>query len=71
MQIRLERLPESAVLRNRGCGINYLQRRNKLRFDEVPEDAWFLRERLSDKIAIDISWSQLEPEEGKFLWDHP
>ena len=55
MQIRLERLPDSAVLRNRGCGINYLQRRNKLRFDEVPEDAWFLRERLSDKIAIDIS----------------
>lgn len=71
MQIRLNSLPESAVLQNRGCGINYLQRRNKIRFEEVPRDTWFLQERLSDKIAIDISWSQLEPEEGKYLWVQP
>ncbi len=71
MQIRLERLPETEVLLNRGCGINYLQRRKKIPFGEVPPDVWFLREKLSDKIAIDISWSQLEPEEGRFLWDQP
>lgn len=60
------------ILHNPGCGIFYLQRgRNKVRFDEVPADAWFLREKLTDKISFSLAWSVLEPEEGKFLWEHP
>ncbi len=64
-------LPPDVILHNRGCGINYLQRRGKIPFGQVPEDSWFLREKLCDKIAVDISWSRLEPEEGRFLWDQP
>ena len=60
------------ILRNPGCGIFYLQRgRNKVRFDEVPADAWFLRENLTDKISFSLAWSVIEPEEGRFLWEHP
>lgn len=60
------------ILHNPGCGIFYLQRgRNKVRFDEVPADAWFLRENLTRKISFSLAWSVLEPEEGKFLWEHP
>ncbi len=71
MLFRLERLPDTEILLNRGCGINYLQRRQKVPFGEIPQDVWFFKEKLSDKIAIDISWSMLEPEEGKFIWDQP
>lgn len=71
MRKNLERLPDTEILRNRGCGIGYVQRRGKIRFDQVPADTWFLKENLCDKISIDIAWSQLEPEEGHFLWDQP
>lgn len=67
----LNKLPDTAILRNRGCGIGFVQRRGKIPFDQVPPDSWFLKEKLCDKIAIDIAWSQLEPEEGVFLWDQP
>ncbi len=60
------------ILLNPGCGAMLLQRgANKIPFDKVPEDAWFLKEKLTDKIAFTIPWSVLEPEEGKILWDHP
>ena len=59
------------ILRNPGCGILYLQRgMNKVRFEDVPKDSWFLKERLTDKIAFCIPWSVIEPEEGNFLWRH-
>ena len=61
-----------AVLHNPGCGAMLLQRgANKIRFDQLPQDAWFLKEKLVDKIEFAIPWSVLEPEEGKILWDHP
>ena len=60
------------VLCNPGCGILYLQRgMNKTRYEDVAKDSWFLRERLTDKIAFSIHWSVIEPEEGHFLWEHP
>lgn len=60
------------ILCNPGCGILYLQRGfHKLPFSAVPWDAWFLRERLTDKIAIHLPWSALEPEEGHYVWEHP
>jgi len=60
------------IIHNPGCGIMYLQRgRNKIRYDEVPADAWFLQEKLTDKISFTLAWSVIEPEEGKFVWDHP
>ena len=60
------------ILCNPGCGILYLQRGfHKLPFSAVPRDAWFLRERLTDKIAIHLPWSALEPEEGHYVWEHP
>ncbi len=60
------------ILLNPGCGAMLLQRGdNKISFDQVPSDAWFLQEKLVDKIAFSIVWSQLEPEEGKFLWKQP
>lgn len=60
------------ILLNPGCGAMLLQRgANKIPFDKVPKDAWFLKEKLIDKIAFTIPWSVLEPEEGKILWDHP
>ena len=71
MRTYLNSLPETEILQNRGCGMNYCQRRGKIPFEAVPADAWFMKEKLSDKIAIDISWSQLEPHEGEFLWDQP
>ncbi len=60
------------ILCNPGCGIMYLQRGyHKIPFSALPRDAWFLRERLTDKIAIHLSWSALEPEEGHYVWEHP
>lgn len=60
------------ILHNPGCGILYLQRGyHKLPFSAVPEDAWFRKERLADKIAIHLPWCALEPEEGRYLWEHP
>ena len=67
----LQLLPDDTILHNRGCGINYCQRRQKIPFQAVSADTWFMKEKLSDKIAIDISWSQLEPREGEYLWDQP
>ena len=56
------------ILHNPGCGMLYLQRGfHKLPYSAVPADSWFLRERLSDKIAIHLPWSALEPEEGHYL----
>lgn len=61
----------NCILQNPGCGMMYLQRgANKLRYDEIPRDAWFLREKLTDKIAFSVPWSVIEPEEGKFNWKH-
>ncbi len=61
-----------AILLNPGCGAMLLQRgAHKVRFDQVPRDAWFLKERLLDKIEFSIPWSVLEPEEGHILWNHP
>ena len=48
----LNKLPDTAILRNRGCGIGFVQRRGKIPFDQVPPDSWFLKEKLCDKIAI-------------------
>ena len=60
------------ILHNPGCGILYLQRGfHKLPYSALPADSWFLRERLSDKIAIHLPWSALEMEEGHYLWEHP
>ena len=60
------------ILHNPGCGMLYLQRGfHKLPYSALPADSWFLRERLSDKIAIHLPWSALEPEEGHYLWEHP
>ncbi|MDD3154341.1 MAG: hypothetical protein PHS41_05690 [Victivallaceae bacterium] len=61
-----------SILHNPGCGMLYLQRgAGKMRFDQVPKDVWFLRENLTDKIAFAIPWQVIEPEEGRFLWNHP
>lgn len=63
---------DNAILHNPGCGAMLLQRgANKLRFDQIPKDSWFLKEKLIDKIAFCIPWSVLEPAEGKILWEHP
>jgi hypothetical protein len=62
----------SNILHNPGCGILYLQRgRNKVRYEDVVSDSWFLRENLTDKIAFSIPWSVIEPEEGHYCWEHP
>mgnify|MGYP006070254703 CR=1 FL=1 len=46
------------ILHNPGCGMLYLQRGfHKLPYSALPADSWFLRERLSDKIAIHLPWS--------------
>lgn len=59
-------------LHNPGMGILYIQRgRNKIRYDAIPPKAWFLQERLTDKIIVDIPWSMLEPKEGVYEWNHP
>ena len=59
-----------AILHNPGCGAMLLLRgANKTRFDQIPKDAWFLKEKLVDKIEFSIPWSALEPEEGKYLWE--
>lgn len=71
MNFTLESLPECNIIHNRGCGINYLQRRGKIPYSSVPADSWFLQEKLCDKIAIDIPWSMIEPEEGRYLWEQP
>lgn len=55
---------------NRGCGISYLQRNNKISYSQVPEDSWFLREHLTNQIAFDIPWCLLEPEEGRYDWEN-
>jgi hypothetical protein len=61
-----------AILHNPGCGILYLQRGlHKARIEEVDEASWFFKERLTDKIAFSLPWSVLEPEEGRYRWDHP
>ena len=67
----LQLLSDDVILCNRGCGINYCQRRQKIPFDAVPANTWFLQEKLCDKIAVDVSWSQLEPREGEYLWEQP
>ncbi len=71
--MRIHTLPKTdAILHNPGGGMMYLQRgANKIRYDQIPKDAWFLREKLTDKIAFAIPWSVIEPEEGKFQWKHP
>ena len=62
----------NSVLCNPGCGMMYLQRgANKIRYDQIPKDAWFLKEKLTDKIAFSVPWQVIEPEEGKFNWKHP
>ena len=58
-------------LHNPGMGILYIQRgNNKIRYDQIPKDAWFLKEKLTNKVTMDIPWSILEPQEGVFHWDH-
>ncbi len=70
--INMEYKDKGQILFNPGCGILYLQRgRNKLRYEDVAQDNWFIRERLTDKIAFSLTWSVLEPEEGKYCWNHP
>ena len=60
------------IIHNPGCGAMLLQRgANKIRFDQLPQEAWFLKEKLVDKIEFAIPWSVLEPQEGNILWDHP
>lgn len=64
--------PSNNILHNPGCGILFLQRgKNKVRYEDVATDSWFLREKLTDKIAFAIPWSVLEPEEGRYCWEHP
>lgn len=67
--ITLKALPKTQIIHNRGCGINYVQRNGKIPFENVPLDCWFLKEKLSRRIAIDIPWSRLEPKEGHYLWE--
>ena len=43
---------------------------NKIRFDQLPQDAWFLKDKLVDKIEFAIPWSVLEHQEGNVFWDH-
>jgi hypothetical protein len=60
------------VLLNPGMGILYVLRgMQPVRFDQVDPQAWFLRERLCNKLEVSIPWSLLEPEEGVFAWEHP
>lgn len=70
-KITLKGLPDNSILHNQGCGISYVQRNAKIPFDRLPEDCWFLKENLARRIAVDIPWSRLEPEEGRYLWDDP
>ncbi len=71
MNFKLDKLPDDKIIHNRGCGINYAQRRGKIPYSAVPSNSWFFQENLCDKIAIDISWSMMEPEEGRYLWEQP
>lgn len=64
-------VPEKVLL-NRGCGIMFLQRgHNKIRFDQIPENIWFLKEKICDKISFTLPWSVLEPKEKNYQWKHP
>jgi hypothetical protein len=67
--------PTEAVhdpLLNPGMGILLIQRgANKKRFEDLTPERWFLEEKLSDKIILDIPWSKVEPREGEYRWDHP
>jgi len=67
----LDQVSPDVILHNRGCGINYVQRRGKIPYSAVPQDSWFFQEKLCDKIAIDIPWSVIEPREGNYLWEQP
>ncbi|HBE01094.1 MAG TPA: hypothetical protein DC049_01265 [Spirochaetia bacterium] len=62
----------AAVLLNPGMGIMYVLRGTQaVRYDQIDPAAWFLQEKISDKIEVSLPWSILEPEEGKFNWNHP
>ncbi len=61
----------TAIVHNPGMGVLILLRGvNKPRFEDIPSDAWFLRERVTDKILVDVPWSVIEPHEGEIQWDH-
>jgi len=65
-------LNKDEIVLNRGCGVMYLQRgKNKIAFDKIPHDSWFIKEKLCNKIAYCLPWSVLEPEEGNYQWKHP
>jgi hypothetical protein len=70
-EISFDVLPNDAIVHARGCGISYLQRNTKIPYSAVPKDSWFLKEKLCNKISIDIPWCLLEPKEGQFVWEHP
>jgi hypothetical protein len=60
-----------SILLNPGMGVLILLRGvNKPRFEDVPPDAWFIKERITDKILVDVPWSVIEPHEGEIEWDH-
>ncbi len=59
-----------AYYHNRGCGMCYLQRSKKVPFFDVPDESWFLKEGLTDKISIEVPWCLIEPEEGRYEWNH-
>lgn len=60
------------VLHDSDCGATLLQcRRNKTRFDRLPQDTWFLKEKLLAKIEFSVFRSMLSPEEGKIHWEQP
>lgn len=70
--IQIRPKPSTTPLLNPGMGILLIQRgANKKRFEDLAPGRWFLEEKLSDKIILDIPWSKLEPREGEYRWDHP
>lgn len=71
-EMRMEQPKETEdFLHNPGMGIMYLQReKNKIRYDEVPSKSWFLKEKLTDKISVNLVWSVLESKEGEYNWGH-
>ena len=70
--VTVKPLENDNILLNPGMGILFVLRgAQHVRYDQIDPDAWFLKEKISDKIEVSIPWCLLEPKEGEFNWEHP
>lgn len=60
------------VLLNPGMGYLYSFRGSvPVPFECVDRNAWYLKEKISDKIEVSVPWSVIEPKENTYDWENP